>query len=505
MIAGIEGTGAGGIAAGSVAGWDDRVLEQVVRRASSRGYERWWHRVARSGFCARPVHLAGVDGFGRELAVLGRCKNRRASVCPSCADLYAGDTWQLVHAGVAGGHHGMPVSVAGHPAVFATLTAPGFGAVHTCRDEATGGARKCHSSNGFRRCRHGRPVWCGAVHDAADPVVGEPLCPDFYDYAGHVLFSWWAPELWRRFTIALRRQLATALRAGGADPAGVRVSFVKVVEFQRRAVPHFHAIIRLDGPPGADGQPTPPPAAAGVDAVALAGLVHEAAARVVIDVPGPGGEVAVRFGAQTDAQPLTGRDMGSEHCGGAPGSGDGAQIDPRRSPRRVAGYLAKYVGKSVGEFGLAPHRLSPQGVGTLAVREHIRTVLAAVRDLSALPGYAPMLAWLHTLGYRGHISTKSRRFSTTMAALRARREAWQHQHTAGHEPANLWAVGETGWAAEGLRDEPPVVWRFQRVGHVCEGDRLLAISAAARAREHRIIARDEYRELLAADNDWAAA
>jgi hypothetical protein len=40
---------------------------------------------------------------------------------------------------------------------------------------------------------------------------------------------------------------------------------------------------------------------------------------------------------------------------------------------------------------------------------------------------------------------------------------------------------------------------------VCEGDWLLAISAAARAREHRIIAREEYRELIATENDWAAA
>ena len=37
------------------------------------------------------------------------------------------DTWQLVTAGVCGGRHGMPESIAAHPAVFVTLTAPSFG------------------------------------------------------------------------------------------------------------------------------------------------------------------------------------------------------------------------------------------------------------------------------------------------------------------------------------------------------------------------------------------
>ena len=56
------------------------------------------------------------------------------------------------------------------------------------------------------------PPWPAHVlprrHARDDPRLGEPLCPDCYDYTGSVLFNACAPELWRRFTITLRRALA---------------------------------------------------------------------------------------------------------------------------------------------------------------------------------------------------------------------------------------------------------------------------------------------------------
>jgi hypothetical protein len=98
---------------------------------------------------------------------------------------------------------------------------------------------------------------CGEKHAREDDRLGEPLCPDCYDYAGAVLFNACAPELWRRFTITLRRTLARqAGLTGKALNAQVRVSYAKVAEYQRRGVGHFHAIIRLDGP---TGPTTPPP------------------------------------------------------------------------------------------------------------------------------------------------------------------------------------------------------------------------------------------------------
>ena len=61
---------------------------------------------------------------------------------------------------------------------------------------------------GTSRCPHGRPVWCSRRHHADDRQLGQPLCWECYDYVGHVLWQWHAPELWRRFTIALQQRLA---------------------------------------------------------------------------------------------------------------------------------------------------------------------------------------------------------------------------------------------------------------------------------------------------------
>ncbi len=53
----------------------------------------------------------------------------------------------------------------------------------------------------------GRRLSCGEKHSENDTRLDEPLCPECYDYTGAVLFNARA-DLWRRFTIALRRTLA---------------------------------------------------------------------------------------------------------------------------------------------------------------------------------------------------------------------------------------------------------------------------------------------------------
>ncbi len=83
------------------------------------------------------------------------------------------------------------------------------------------------------------------------------------------------------------------------------------------------------------------------------------------------------------------------------------------------------------------------------------------------------------LGYRGHFATKSRRYSTTMRALRTARRDWKRrQHPPAHPGASpaVITLADLTWAGRG--------WRTT-------GDALLALSAAARTREHWRIAREE--------------
>ena len=503
------------------------VIAQMLRRASSPSYGSWWHRAESVGFCAHPIQLSGADTAGRRHTVWTRCNNRRTAVCPSCSDLYARDTWQLVHAGAAGGHHDMPASVASRPQVFATLTAPSYGAVHN----ATGTPCRTTPNSSAGGCRHGKPLRCCTIHAPDDPVVGQPLCRQCYDYLGHVLFTWHLPELWRRFTIALRRAVSTQLKTIGVKPDAVRVSFVKVVELQARAIPHVHALIRLDPPPAdttTDGDhdgygpaapwgggESPPVANQHADwttpitATELAALIQRAARNVCINVaagdgdPDQGAVRTLRFGTQIDTQPLLPDPTTAPND---PATNDTAHTTlSRLSPRRVAAYLAKYVTKSLHDFGITARRLSAEAIRDLAVSEHVQAILATIAELaehaaSASSSLAGIGRWLHTLGYRGHITTKSRRYSTTMGALRTARATWTRHQMAKHsEQQDNTQTIHRSMARDRRCHEPidtdQVLWEFDHAGHTSAGDRVLVISAALRHIDARIIGVTESRTI----------
>ena len=162
--------------------------------------------------------------------------------------------------------------------------------------------------------------------------------------------------------------------------------------------------------------------------------------------------VTWRFGSQIDARPVTNRVGGTDDRDGIAG-------------RRVAGYLAKYVTKSAADFGLGTHRVSPHAIATLPVSEHVRRILHTIAELARRPGRAIMLTWLHCLGFRGHITTKTRRYSTTLQALRARRFRWQTMRN--HLPAELDQPAHIK-----ADDDEPVLWEFRGCGHATNGERL---------------------------------
>ena len=230
------------------------------------------------------------------------CKTRRASRCAPCAEVYRADTYQLIRAGLTGGK-GVPAEVAHHPCVFVTLTAPSFGPVHARRERGDR-VLACRPRRNSRTCPHGASLCCNEKHTRDDDRLGEPLCPECYDYTGAVLFNAHAPELGRRFTITLRRTLARrAGLTGKAFAAQARLCYAKVAEYQRRGVGHFHAIVRLDGPAGPT---TAPPASATV--ALLTDAIGQAARAVQVSTPAAAPRLPstiLTWGGQLDIRPVT--------------------------------------------------------------------------------------------------------------------------------------------------------------------------------------------------------
>lgn len=448
----------------------------LVERAGREDYGDWLAGALTAGGCVRPVRLrpsmlradlrtgelvpAAGDPAGTPDGVIYKaCGDRRASVCPSCAERYRQDTWQLIAAGLRGGK-GVPVEVAGHPAVFLTLTAPSFGLVHSRRTASTGRVLPCRPRRKPAPCPHGTDLACSRHHDQDEATLGLPLCLDCYDHAGQVVWNAHVGELWRRTVIGVRRELARIARARGTT---VRLSYAKVAEFQRRGVVHLHALLRLDGLDPADRDRIVPPT--GVVLGDLLDAVRHVTASTTFTTDEhkvrPAGW-AIGWGEQLDIRPLRLR-------------GDGDVTD-----RAVVAYLAKYATKSTESTGHVSKRLTASTVDYYAdPHTHAGRLVDACWTLGGADGWDGLRRWAHMLGFGGHFGTRSRRYSTTLRALRAARRTWRRRElveTREHSEETTLVVGSWTYAGSG--------WRTS-------ADALLATSAAARARERRRTAREE--------------
>ncbi|MEU9834787.1 replication initiator [Streptosporangium sp. NPDC048047] len=472
----------------------------LARVINAPHYERWRAMVAGTGGCSHPIHLTGesavVDAATGEVLhayrtddepsghLLVACGNRRASVCPACSEVYRADTFHLIRAGLSGGK-GIPETVSAHPRAFVTLTAPSFGPVHTRRDKG-GTVRTCRPRNRDRTCEHERPIGCRVRHDSGDERLGQPICPDCYDYTGAVLWQAHAGALWHRFTLEVRRTLAAEAGLSRTEfGKRVRVSFVKVAEYQRRGLVHFHAVIRLDGPGGAD---EPPPDWADHDL--LTRSISPAARKITVTSPeSPLGRWDLAWGDQLDIRPIL-----------FDQSADGL------SERAVASYIAKYATKGAETSGTVDHRLSCSackgrgrlgpvascgrcgGTGlkpglhldALPVTEHARRMIRTCWELGARREFQALRLrpWAHMLGFRGHFSTKSRHYSTRLGDLREVRTA--HRTAEARERYGLPALG----------DETTFVlahWRFAGSGY-SPGEAIVAEDIRRRVALARAIA-----------------
>ena len=163
-----------GLGAGASAG-------AILELAARDDFHRWEAQLAATGHCASPIRLQGrIDAIDRATGqarviydtdtepggVLRiACGNRREHVCPACSAVYKNDARQIIRSGLTGGK-GIPDTVATHPCVFATLTAPGFGPVHTTRTDRRGRKLPCRPRRDAsqRRCPHGRDISCSRIH-----------------------------------------------------------------------------------------------------------------------------------------------------------------------------------------------------------------------------------------------------------------------------------------------------------------------------------------------------
>jgi hypothetical protein len=473
------------------------VLAEVVDRAG-HGYDRWMELVAQAGYCHHPIRLAGrveqadrTTGEVRQVydserepdgVLLKACGTRRESRCPSCAATYRADAYQLLAAGLKGGK-GVPETVASHPRLFVTFTAPSFGRVHTRKAQGRL-VLPCHPYRQGARCLHGLRDGCWHRHDD-DTRLGEPLCPACYDAEAQVLWNALAPELWRRTTIAIQRALGRLVGLQEHELRRlVRISYAKVAEFQRRGAIHFHAVIRLDAATACRCPACLAPPPEPFTSLLLEDALHQAIPAVQVPCPpvDDGPDRYARWGEQLDVRNIT-RD--SDQAG-------------ELSAEQVAGYIAKYATKATESFGAGLDRRLTDADDLEHLDKlptHVAELVRAAWELGGCPELAGLRlrAWAHMLGFGGHWSTKSRRYSTTMGALRRARVAFAGRRRAKDGvPLDAWGRPEDDQAVLVL-----TTWTYVASGYATEGERWLALSAAARAREQRRVAWEELRTTAA--------
>jgi len=230
---------------------------------------------------------------------------------------------------------------------------------------------------------------------------------------------------------------------------------------------HFHAVIRIDGP---DGPDTPPPAWATVELLTEAIRASAAHSYTSVSVPAAGDQPArtFRWGTQLDVRPVK-------------AFGDSSDI----TEQAVAAYVAKYATKAAETTGTLDRR-----IGELAeldrhnVPDHARRLIKVCKELDPLYPERRLWAWAHMLGFRGHFSTKSHRYSTTLGALRQERADYR-------EAQEREALG-----LDVLEDREPdtvlVLADWQYAGHgYTPGESALAATIARDLQLNRETARQE--------------
>ena len=101
--------------------------------------------------------------------------------------------------------------------------------------------------------------------------------------------------------------------------------------------------------------------------------------------------------------------------------------------------------------------------------------------------YALLERWVSMLGFRGHFSTKSRRYSITLGRLRQARRRFHTLVAEAHRHGKQLDTRDLEARLLAEDDDTTLVvgsWVFAGTGWNTDGDTALALAAAARAREY---------------------
>jgi hypothetical protein len=139
------------------------------------------------------------------------------------------------------------------------------------------------------------------------------------------------------------------------------------------------------------------------------------------------------------------------------------------------------------------HRIGEADLEELELPAHVAELVRACWELGSRPSLVGLRLrkWAHMLGFGGHFSTKSRRYSTTLGALRRARVAYAMRRRRGDTlPLDAWGRPEDDQAVIVVAS-----WTYLGRGYQSTGEAWLAASAAARAREARRVAKEELRTM----------
>jgi hypothetical protein len=167
-------------------------------------------------------------------------------------------------------------------------------------------------------------------------------------------------------------------------------------------------------------------------------------------------------------------------------SGPGGEI----TDAKVVAYLAKYATKSTETVGGTTARITPDTISVYGhPTNHLGRLIHAAWQVGDVPDraeyheYLRLRRWAHMLGYGGHFTTRSRRYSTTFTERRQRRITYRRAHPV------------TGRAASDIDDQETTVTlaalRYEGSGWRTSGDAELAATAAAMARHYADVEAEE--------------